>query len=196
MGMHMRIIRPLGCLLTIFSLALLTLYMPGQAQQAADNTTANDIGALPVSFVLNNAIDAHEQDIRQKIFEYEFMAAENSPSVQSDLVRKRSEDLKKDTLGKKKVMSAILSRNGSISPEQLGALASEMSGNIDRLSGFTRKLEEKAAGLSLLNGHKTNTDTIAPLLNDISDGRGLAAKMIQAADDKKNGSLKNNGKNH
>jgi hypothetical protein len=192
--MHMQVLRYPVFLFTIFFIIFLAMAVPAQAQQAADNT--GDIGALPVSFILDNTLDAHAQDIKQNIYEYQFTAAAKDPAAQSGLLQKRSDDLKKDTMDKKKAISAILSRNGSISYEQLGAMASEMGSSIDRLNEWSKRLEEHAAGLSLLNGHKALTDPIVPLLSNIDDARGLAAKMAQAANDKKNDSLKNSGKSH
>jgi hypothetical protein len=194
--MHMQVLRYPVFLLVIFSIIFLAAALPAQAQQAADNGTGDDISALPVSFILDNTMDSHVQDILQNIYEYEFRAAADNPAAQSELVQKRSDGLMMDTLDKKEVMRSILSRNESISPEQLMALASEMNGSIDRLNGWSKKLEDHAAGLSLLNGHKAGKDPIVPLLSDINDVRGLAGKMAQVAKDNRNKGPKNKGKSH
>jgi hypothetical protein len=168
---------PLFISAILSAVLLLSLAVPAYA--------SNGTGALPVSFILDSALDAHEQDIKENIFEYKFNAANNDPTLQSELVQKRSEDLKKVTMNKKSFMQALIDNGGTIPDGQMEMLAEEMGKSFQKLDAWSKKLEEHAAGLTLLKGHKTYTDDIQPLMKDINDAKGLAMKAARDASDKK-----------
>jgi len=163
-------------------LFLAAIAVPSFAQRAADN----DTGALPVSFILDSALEAHEQDIKEKMFEYKFEAASNDPAAQVDLVKERSDELKKDIASKKGILMALMARNDSVPDYQFAALTDEMSASIEKLNGWSKKLQDHAAGLTMLNGHKAYTDSVVPLIDDLNDARELASRASQVAKDKKN----------
>lgn len=186
----MRQMRSPMVVLALLSVSILIIVLamaaPACAQQAPDNGSKG-AGTLPVSFILDSVLEAHEQDIKEKIFEYKFEAASNDPAVQADLVKERSDELKDDTAFKKGILMALMARKDLISGEQLSLLAEEMSVSIEKLNGRSKKLEEHAAGLTMLNGHKAYTDSVEPLIDDVKDAKELALKASQAAKDKKNG---------
>jgi len=163
----------------------LAIAIPALAQQAQDNASGGK-GDMPVSFLLDSAIDAHEQDIKERMFEYKFEAASGNPDAQVALVKERSDELKNDTASKKGILKALMARNGSIPGKQLAAIVDEMSSGIEKLGGWSKKLEEHAAGLVMLNGQKAYTESIVPLMDDLEDARELASKASKAAKDKKN----------
>jgi len=184
MGKHMRQWRSLIKTMLIVSLFLIlaAVAAPSHAQRAEDNNT----GALPVTFILDSMLDAHEQDIKEKMFEYKFEAAGSDPAMQVGLVKERSDELKNDTASKKGLLMALLARNDSVSGRQFAALVDVTSAGIEKLNGWSKKLEEHAAELTMLNGHKAYTDSVEPLIDDLNDARELASKASQAAKDKKN----------
>jgi hypothetical protein len=168
-------------------LLLVATSVPSFAQQAE----ANDTGALPITFILDSMMGAHEQDIKEKMFEYNFEAASDDPAAQVELVKKRSDELKHNTVLKKGILIALMARNGSVSGDQFAAIVDEMGAYIEKLNGWSKKLEEHAAGLAMLNGNKVYTDSVVPLMDDVKDAKDLASKASKEGKDKKND---NNGK--
>jgi hypothetical protein len=167
----------------VFSSVVLLLFFSAAAataQQATNNSTG---GAMPLTFILESALDSHAQDIQENIFEYKFEAANNDPAKQSILVQKRSNELKNATMGKKAFIQALLRHNGSISDEQMAGMADELGTSVQKLDVWSKKLEEHAANLAMLNGHRTYTDEILPLMGDIEEAKGMAEKL---KDKKKN----------
>lgn len=163
-----------GVLSSLLVIILLSIILPGAstAQQAADNSMA-----MPISFVLGSALDDHEQDIMENIFEYKFDAARSDPARQSGLVWKRSNELKSVANSKKAFLQALMEKNGTIPDGQIAGMAYSVGISVDKLNGWSKKLEEHAAGLTLLNGHKTYEDNVLPLFNDIKDAKGLSDKL-------------------
>ncbi len=183
-------------LLSACALAVaLAIAHPALAQQTPDNGS-KDAGGVPISFILDSAIDAHEQDIRDKMFEYKFEAAAGNPAGQVALVEERSNELKNDTAHKKSILKALMAKNGSVSGNKLAKMADELGASIDKLSGQSKKLEEYAAGLTLLYGSEAYTGPIEPLISEVNDARGLAQKASRAAKDNNNGNSGNNGNNN
>jgi hypothetical protein len=180
-------IKALFCL-SLFILFLACVMAIQAGAQPAAETSSKNTGMMPLSFILDSSLDVHEQDIKENIFEYRFEAAKNDPSLQSSLVKKRSADLKNDAVDKKNMLKALMEDKGEFSDDQMAMLAEEMNSSIEKLNGWSRKLEEHAAGLTLLNGKNAYIESIVPLMGDISDAKELAIKMSQEAKDKKNGS--------
>ncbi len=170
----------LACILVI----VLAMAAPACAQHASADSSRGT-GTPPVSFILDSMLEAHEQDIKEKMFEYKFEAAGNDPAAQVNLIKERSDELKNDTASKKGILMALMAMNDSVSGKQFAAITDEMSASIEKLNGWSKKLEEHAAGLVMLNGHKAYTDSVEPLINDLKDARELAFRASQAAKDKK-----------
>ena len=163
---------------------VLAAAVPAGTQAVVNNSRGT--GSPPVTFILDSMLNAHEQDIKEKMFENQFEAASNDPAAQVVLVNKRGAELKKATATKKSILKGLLAMNGAVSDSQFVALTDEVGGSIEMLNGRSKKLEEHAAGLVLLNGHKAYTDSVEPLISDVSDARELASKASQVAKDKKN----------
>ena len=172
----------LACVLVI----VLAMAVPALTQQASDNGSGGGgTGTPPVTFILDSMLDAHEQDIKEKMFEYKFEAASSDPAAQVALVKERSGELKSDTASKKGILVALMARNDSVSAKQFAALTDEMGTSIEKLNSLSKKLEEDAAGLVMLNGQKAYTDSVEPLISDLKDARELASRASQVAKDKK-----------
>lgn len=160
--------------------------MAASAQQASYNSS----GAMPLSFILDDALDTHAQDIKENIFEYEFNSSQNDPSRQSALVQKRSDELAGEANDKKALIRALMRKNGTIPDDQIAGMADSISLSVDRLGNRSKKLGEYAAGLTMLNGHKAYTEKVLPLLSDISDTKGMSDKLKS----EKKTSIDNSGK--
>ncbi len=165
------------------------------AQQGAGSSGAN-ITALPLSFLLDSTLDSHEQDIKENIFEYEFQAAKDDPDAQSDLIKKRSQELKNDTIGKKNLLDALMGENASLTDEQRAIIADETNVSMEKIDHMSKKLEEHAAGLTLLDDHTAYTQSVMPLIDNINDTMDLAKKISQDAKDKKNTAAGDNANNN
>ncbi len=142
-------------------------------------------GGPPVTFILDDMISSHEQDIREKMFEYKFEAASGDPDKQAGLVVERSDELKREAEAKKGFLQALISGNSSLPDGQLMALADDTNVSLEKLNGRSKKLEEHAAGLAMLKGHGAYTDTVR-LTSEINEAKGLVSKAKKAAGNKAN----------
>lgn len=131
---------------------------------------------MPLTFILESSLDSHAQDIQENIFEYQFSAANDDPEKQSLLVEKRGNELKETASKKKAFIQALLELDGAISDEQLAGMAELLDTSFEKLDKWSKKLEEKAAGLGILNGHKGYSDLL-PLKGDINSGKDLADRL-------------------
>lgn len=165
------------------------------AQQGARSSSAN-ITALPLSFLLDSTLDSHAQDIKENIFEYQFQAAKNNPAAQSDLIKKRSDELKNDTIDKKNLLDALMEANASLTDEQRAIIADETNASVEKISHMSKNLEEHAAGLTLLDDHTAYTQSVMPLIDNINDTMDLAKKISHDAKDKKNTAAGTNANNN
>ncbi len=144
------------------SLVILTAH--GSAQ------SANDSGGLPLYFIIDNALDAHEQDIRDGILEYRLQAVKDSPETQAALIKGRYDELRSDVEKKKNLLGTLL--NGSaINADRLKAVAREMNASIEKLDGRSRSLEARMPGLGA-NGKKDYRELTPPLMGELSDAQG------------------------
>ena len=159
--------------LTIAILVLIALPAYASAQQAADNNS--DALAMPLSFILDNALDTQAQDIQENIFEYKFDAASNSPDAQSSLLQKRTDDLASDANDKKAFLKALIKKNATIPGYQISDMAGSVGASMDQLDKWSKKLENHAAGLVLLKGR--NATSVQPLINNIQDTKGLSDSL-------------------
>jgi hypothetical protein len=190
-------------LLTALMLILVIIAIaPSFAQQAPGNASGNDITSLPVSVILDNAMNQQMQDIQERIFEYKFQAASNDPTSQEALVNSRGRELANEAANNERFVSSLLSNNASLQGDQLAALSVVMNISTARLNNMSLELQYRAAGLSLPpNGSKGYSNSVLPLAGEINNTIKLDQKMLQAAMNKMadnggrhlNGPLKNIG---
>jgi hypothetical protein len=174
------------------------------AQQAPGNPSGNDITSLPISLVLDNAMNQQMQDIQERIFEYKFQAASNDPTSQEALVNTRGQELANEAANNERFVNSLLSNNVSLKGNQLAALADAMNISTARINNMSLDLQHRSAGLPLTdNGIEGNSNFVMPLVGEINNTIALDQKMSQAAISKMadnvsghfNGPLKNNGDN-
>ncbi|MDI6897305.1 hypothetical protein [Methanocella conradii] len=181
--MDMRAVRIMALLSMVVVLSGAAIAAPGSAMQASDNGNASS-GSLPLYFIIDSTLGAHEQDIKDGIFEYEFEAARNDPALQASLIQKRCDELKSEVKNRKELLSALLLRDGVMRGDQLVAVAEEMNASIEKLDGRSRKLDGRAAGLGAANDKKAYEDSIIPLMSDLSNAQGMVATISQKANNK------------
>ncbi len=167
-------------LMAVFAMAA-ALTVPSYAQLAQNNTTGNDTIALPISAIIDSAINAHEQDIKEKIFEFKFASANNSPAVQADLIIARSDEIKKDASDDANLLNALAATNGSISDEQLAAMADETNKSMDKLDNWSKNLERHSGEVSARDVNKSYVDPVKPLMSNISNAQTIVANISHAA---------------
>lgn len=169
-------------IIAIVVLGAFSAIAPSFAQHAAAvNASDSNIVSLPVSFVIDNAMNAQMQDIQENIFEYKFQAANNDTAAQEALVNSRSRQLNNDVASNEMFLNALISRNVSIPGSQLAALADQMNVSLGRMNKMSMKLQEHAAGLSLVNGHSENNNSAIPLISEINNTMALDQKVSQVA---------------
>ncbi|HTY90657.1 MAG TPA: hypothetical protein VMC84_05715 [Methanocella sp.] len=161
-------------LLVLAAILFIALPITASAQQQAFDSSSD---AVPLSFILDNALDTHAQDIQENIFEYEFNAAGNDPGLQSALVLKRSDQLANETNHKKAFLQALIKKNDMVPDDQAAEMADSIGASVDRLGNWSKKLGEHAAGLSILNGHKAYSENVIPLISDINETKGISDKL-------------------
>lgn len=129
-----------GCLLIALAA------MPAAAQQ---NVTGQDFSGLPLSLVIDNVISAHEQDIKDRMLDYEFDNA-GSEAAKASIVKKRSDDLAAAAMKRQAFLEALdnESNRGLIPDSRLKAMINATISNIERMTGSSKKLQEKAKKLN------------------------------------------------
>lgn len=111
---------------------------------SADDTISPANLSMPFSIIIGETMSAHEEDIKDRIFEYRLQKAANDISKQNDLLMQRSEDLRKSATEKERLVNALIreSDNGNLSIEQFSTAFNETIASLDKISISTKKLEE------------------------------------------------------
>jgi hypothetical protein len=157
-----------GCLL----IALTS--MPATTQQ---DTTGQDIGEMPLSFVIDNAMTAHEQDIKDRMLDYEFDNA-GSEAAKAAIVKKRSDELAAAAMKKQAFLEALENESslGLIPDGRLNAMVKATISNINRMAGSSKKLQEKAKKL----GGPSDADPVAEAVAGLDNATLLADHVSKA----------------
>lgn len=148
--------------------------MPAAAQQ---NTTGRDIGEMPLSMLIDSAITAHEQDIKDRMTDYEFDHA-GTDAAKASIVKKRSDELAAVAMKKQAFLGVLEkeSRLGLIPEDRLNAMVMATISNIERMSGSSKKLQEKSKKLGK-NGYIDSLDQAVARLDNATI---LADKVSKA----------------
>ncbi len=177
-------LKTLSFVLTAVFVLSAAAMVPSFAQQAQNSTTDDNTIALPISAILDSVLSAHEQDIKDKIFQYKFNSANNSPAVQADLIVARSNELKKSADDNENLMNALMASNDTISGEQLAAIAEETNESMGKLDNLSKDLEKHSGEVSSRTDHKSYVDPVKPLMNNITNAKTAVMKISQAAKEK------------
>ena len=142
------------------------------ASASAQSTTAgNDTGALPVSLIIDNAISAHEQDIKDRMLDYEFNQT-TSEAVKANIVKDRSDELNAAALDQQAFLELLNndSNRGLIPGDRLNAMLNATKTRITRISKSSDDLQIKS---QKINGH-ASSGTIDPVVVNINTARSMA----------------------
>jgi hypothetical protein len=158
----------LGCLLIALAI------IPAAAQQ---NVTGQDIGDLPLSFVIDNVISTHEQDIKDRMLDYEFDSA-GSEAAKAGIVKKRSAELTAAAMKRQAFLEALdkESNLGLIPEGRLKAMINATISNIQRMTGSSKKLQEKAKKLN----KRADADSVDQAVSGLNSVSLLADHVSKA----------------
>lgn len=157
------------------------------ASASAQSTTAgNDNGALPVSLIIDNAISAHEQDIRDRMLDYEFNQT-TSEAVKANIVKDRSDELNAAALDQQAFLELLNndSNRGLIPGDRLNAILNATKSRITRISKSSDDLQVKA---QKINGHNSS-GTIDPVVVNINTARSMADNISRGNANKGNSGI-------
>ena len=131
---------------------------------SAQSTTAgNDTGSLPVSFIIDNAISAHEQDIKDRMLDYEFNRTTNE-AVRANIVKDRSDELNAAALDQQAFLELLNndSNRGLIPGDRLNAMLNATKNSITRISKSSDDLQVKA---QKIKDHASSVTTDSLVVN-------------------------------
>jgi hypothetical protein len=165
-----------GGYIHIMALLFAALVLAALAPHVSAQST-NDSGGLPLYFIIDSALDAHEQDIRDGIFEYRLQAVKDSPEMQAALIKGRYDELRLDVEMKKYLLGTLF-KGGTMSADRLKAVAREMNASIEKLDGRSRSLEARMAGLGV-NDKKDYKDLTPPIMGEPAGAQGMPTPVYQ-----------------
>lgn len=141
----------------IVILVLITAVWPVMGQQTAKD---NSQDSLPISLLLDSVMSSHEQDIKERMFDYGFDHAIDG-TQQASLVKARNDELKAAMMERQAFLRAFNNSiyTRSLSAEQLQAIFDDVKARIDRMTSSSNKLEEKSSKIKKNNNENKNTDT-------------------------------------
>lgn len=174
-------------LVSLLLMFILAIAMPANAQQTGQaNATGDGAGNLPISAIIDQALNAHEQDIKDRMFDYQFNAAKDNPDAQANIVKKRGEELKAEANDKKSLIEALLNedQNGTIPEERLAAMMDETNKSLERVMNSSSIWEDHAMELTMVSGHQSYTGVIKPLVTELDQTRSMAQNESSKANDR------------
>jgi hypothetical protein len=155
-----------GCLLIAMT------SVPAATQQ---NATGQDIEEMPLSLVIDSAMTAHEQDIKDRMFDYEFDHA-GSEAAKVTIVKKRSNDLAAAALKKRAFLEALENQSSLIPDGRLKAMVNATISTIERMTGSSKKLQEKSKKLD----KHAYTDSVTQAVAGLDNATMLADRVSKA----------------
>lgn len=170
-------------LFTVIFIAMAIAAILAMATAAASAQKTEDSGSLPVSLIIDNAISAHEQDIKDRMLDYEFNHT-TSEAVKANIVKDRIDELNTAALDKQALLEALDndSNRGIIPGDRLEAMLNVTKGSIERIAASSNKLHEKA---QKIKGHDTS-GTIDPVIVNINKASSLADNISRGNANKGN----------
>jgi len=153
---------------------------------AQSMTGSNDSGSLPVSLFIDHVISAHEQDIKDRMLDYEFNHT-TSEAVKASIIKERGDELNAAALDSQAFLKVLNndSNRGLIPGDRLDAMLNVTKDSIERLSISSNKLQEKA---QKLNGH-VSSGTADPLIKNINNASSMADNIFMRSNNKGNAGI-------
>ena len=147
---------------------------------------SNDPGSLPVSLFIDHVISAHEQDIKDRMLDYEFNHT-TSEAVKASIVKERGDELNAAALDSQAFLEVLNndSNRGLIPGDRLDAMLNVTKDSIERISISSNKLQEKA---QKLNGH-VSSGTVDPLIENINNASSMADNISRGSKNKGNAGI-------
>lgn len=146
------------------------------ASVSAQSTTDNSsLGSLPISIFIDHAMSAHEQDIKDRMLDYELNHT-TSESARANIVKERSDELNAVALDQQAFLEVLKNdtSRGLIPGDRLNAMLNVTKNSIKRISISSEHLQEKS---QKIKGHETlenplivNINTASLLADNISSG--------------------------
>ncbi len=151
------------------------------ASASAQRTADSD--SLPVSLIIENVISAHEQDIRDRMLDYEFNHT-TSEVVKANIVKDRDDELNAAALEKQAFLEVLdnNSNRGLIPGNRLDAMLNATKNSIGRIAASSNKLQEKE---KKLKGHDAS-GTVDPVIVNINKASSLADNLTRGNANKGN----------
>ena len=169
------------------AIAIAAVVAVATASASAQNMTgSNDPGSLPVSLFIDHAISAHEQDIKDRMLDYELNHT-TSEAVKASIVKDRSDELNAAALSQQAFLEALKnnSNRGLIQSDRLDAMVNVTRDNIDRISKSSNMLLEKE---QKINGHGVS-GTVDPLIASINNASSMADNISRGNKNKGNAGI-------
>jgi len=159
--------------IAITVIAIATASASAQVTSGVDNS-----GSLPISLFINKAISAHEQDIKDRMFDYEFNQTA-SEAERASIVKERTDELNAAALDNQAFLKALKneSSRGLISSGRLDAMLNATKDSIERIAISSNRLQEKA---QKIKGHDI-AGTVNPLISNINGASLLADNISKGA---------------
>lgn len=142
------------------------------ASVSAQSTTDDSpLSSLPVSIFIDHAMSAHEQDIKDRMLDYELNHT-TSESARANIVKERSDELNAVALDQQAFLEVLKNdtSRGLIPGDRLNAMLNVTKNSIKRISISSEHLQEKA---QKIKGHDASR-TVDPLNMNINTASSLA----------------------
>ncbi|MCD1293599.1 hypothetical protein CUJ83_01125 [Methanocella sp. CWC-04] len=140
---------------------------------------------LPVLLVIQDTMSSHEEDLKDRIFEYKMEKARSDSQKQAGLINERANELKESAKKKEGLINALVqeNNNGSISGEQFTLMLQETNKSIFKISQSSNKLKENVKSLMDKNKNLTIPD-LTPILLNLEGTASFAQNLSKSANDK------------
>ncbi|HEY3422272.1 MAG TPA: hypothetical protein VGK13_03870 [Methanocellaceae archaeon] len=166
------------------AIAISAIVAIAAASSSAQRTAGGeDPGSLPVSLFIDNAMSAHEQDIKDRMLDYEFNHT-TSESARADIVKERGDELNAVVLDQQAFLKALKNdtSRGLIPGDRLNAMLNVTKDSIKRISKSSDHLQEKS---QKIKGHEAS-GTVDPLIVNINTASLLADNISRGDTNKSN----------
>ncbi len=170
-----------GARFTVIFIAIVIAAIVAIATSSASAQRTADPDPLPVSLIIENVISAHEQDIKDRMLDFEFNHT-TSEAVKANIVKDRGDELNAAALEQQAFLEVLNndSNRGLIPGDRLYAMLNVTKGSIERIAASSDKLQEKE---KKIKGHGAS-GTVDPVIVNIYKASSMADNISRGSANK------------
>ena len=159
-------------------IAVAVILMASTSAYAArgNNSTSNGITGMPVSFLIDDIMSVHENDIKDNMFEHKFESASVDPSKQAQIIIERAREINETAEKTQKRVSALSAEadNGTVSRGQISKIFDASDLAMDRISASSAKVEDRVKNISKSNG--THESDLSAAISELEKARNTTGQ--------------------